>query len=168
MTVKVKSTGKIVNNVKVFRKDYDGKVIEYIDETTNIIYKADDLEEVHLLTEQDVYYFYQERSTTAGDRAERLAWIFMLLLCAQLIGKSHFREFYIIAAGGIGYMLLSSFQSFYQSFASWLLKWRIKKGVLYCDYPQWIGGVAWGFYWAKILVITAASIYALYHFLKLL
>lgn len=133
MTVKVKSTGKILNNVKVFRKDYDGKVIEYIDGTT--IYKADDLEKVKLLTEQDVYGLYQERSTTAGDRAEHLAWIFMLLLCAQLIGKSHYREFYIIGAGGIGYMWLSSLQAFYQAFASWLLKWRIKKGVLYCDYP---------------------------------
>ena len=168
MTVKVKSTGKIIKQVVPFKKDRDGKVLTYIDEATNTIYKAEDVVKVKLLTEQEVYDYYQERSVTAGDRAEHLAWMFIIMLCAQLIGKSHFREFYIIAAGGIGYMLLSSLQALYQSFTSWLLKWRIKNGKLYCDYPQWIGGIAWAFYWAKITFITATSIYAVYHFMRLL
>lgn len=167
MIVKVKSTG-IIRNVVPFGKDRDGKVLTYIDESTDTIYKAEDLVKVKLLTEQEVYDYYQERSVTAGDRAEHLAWMFIIMLCAQLVGKSHFREFYIIAAGGIGYMLLSSLQALYQSFTSWLLKRRIKNGKLYCDYPQWIGGIAWAFYWVKITVITATSIYAVYHFLRLL
>lgn len=168
MEAKVLSTGKFVKNVEVFKKDENGIVLLYIDKNTDTVYKAEDIKEVKLLKEEDVFSFYQERSLTAGERAEHLAWLFIIMLCAQLIGKSHYREFYIIAAGGIGYMLLSSLQALYQSFTSWLLERRIENGALYDDYPKWIGCGAWAFFWTKMFVITATSIYGIYQFLQLL
>ena len=167
MVIKIIKTGEIVKDVQVCEKDSFGEARAYID-SEGFIYRAGDVEEIELLTEQKVYDYYQSRSQTAGDRAEQLAWMFIVILCAQLIGGSHFREPYIVAAGGIGYVLLSSLQALYQAFTAWLLKKRIRRGMEYQDYPSWIGGGAWGFYWAKMAVISATSIYAVYHFMKLL
>lgn len=168
MEAKVLSTGKFIKNVEVFKKDADGKVLLYIDNATNTVYKAEDIEEVELLKEEDVFDFYQERSITAGDRAEHLAWLFVIMLCALLIGKSRYYEFYVLAAGGIGYIMLSSLQALYQTFTSWLLHRLITRGALYDDYPKWVGCGAWAFFWAKMLVITATSIYGISNFMQLL
>lgn len=168
MAKRVKTTGEIIEYVVVKKKDHDGKILTYLDEATNTIYKAEDLENVKLLTEQEVDDFYQERSVTTGDRAEHLAWLFIIMLCAQLIGNKHYCEFYIIAAGGIGYIMLSSLQALYQTFTSWLLGRRIRNGALYVDYPKWIGCGGWAFFWVKMIVITATSIYGIYKFMQLL
>ena len=174
MIARVKSTGEIIKDVKVYERDPNLVPITYIGYTTNAIYKADDLEigcdePIELLTEQKMYDDYQERSITAGNRAEQLAWAFIVILCAQLIGSEHFREPYVIAAGGIAYMLLSSLQALWQAFAMWLFKNRVKRlGLAVDDYPQWLGGTAWVIYWAKMVVIAVTSVYAVWHFVRLL
>ena len=174
MTARVKSTGEIIKDVKVYEQDPNYVPITYIDYTTNTIYKADDLEigcdePIELLTEQKMYDDYQERSITAGNRAEQLAWAFIVILCAQLVGGSKYAEPYVIAAGGIAYMLLSSLQALWQAFAMWLFKNRVKRlGLAVDDYPQWLGGTAWAIYWAKMVVISITAVYAVVKFVQLI
>ena len=121
------------------------------------------------MNEEKIYNDYQERSTTAGDRFNQLAWAFIALLMAQLIGDSHFKEYYVMAAGGLTYLLLSSLQAFWQTITIWLFKQIVKrKGIEPEDYPSWVGGGAWFFYWLKMIVITITTIYAVYHFMQLI
>lgn len=126
-------------------------------------------EEDDHLTEKQMYDDYQERSVTAGNRAEQLAWAFIVILCAQLVGGEHFKEPYVIAAGGIGYMLLSALQALWQAFAMRLFKNRVKRlGLSVDDYPEWLGGMAWIIYWTKMIVISITAIYAVVKFVQLI
>lgn len=121
------------------------------------------------VTEQQAYDAYQERSVTAGDRANQMAWAFIIVLCAQLIGSDHFKEPYVIAAGGISYLWLSAMQSLWQAVTMWLFKQQIRRnGLKLEDYPDWIGGGAWVFYILKMLVITVTAIYAIWKFIQLI
>lgn len=125
--------------------------------------------EPHTVTEEQAYKDYQERSQTAGDRGNMLAWAFVCTMFAQLIGSKYFREPYVLAAGGIAYLMLSTMQAWWQTVALWIIKCRIKsKNLCINDYPDWVGGGAWVFYWLKMIVITVTSIYAIVKFIALL
>ncbi len=116
------------------------------------------------LTEQAVYDEYQERSKTSGDRAEQLTWAMIVLLAGQLIGGSKYAEFYVLGGAALLYLLLSTMQYVWQSVAIWIVKCRIKRtGITLSDYPDWVGFGAWVFYWLKMIVITAATIYGASH-----
>lgn len=112
------------------------------------------------LTEQEVYDYYQERSEKANIRATQLAWIFIVMMTAGLISGSAFRTFSICAALSAVYMLLSVVQAIWQTFTSWLFLQHIKNtNKMPSDYPSWVGGGAWFFWWLKMIAITAAVIY---------
>ena len=116
-----------------------------------------------LLTEQQAYDDYQERSKTSGDRASEMAWMMITPMLCQLIGGEHYLEFYIMGAASIVYMCLSTLQSVWQTFAFWLIKCRIKSNDIQVDdYPNWVGFGAWVFYWLKITVITIGAFYGAY------
>lgn len=174
MTAKVIETGEVLKNVEVFeRSSLFNYPLTYIDKGTNTIYKAEDLEigcdePIEPLKEQEAYRDYQERSNTSGERANQLAWAFIIILCAQFVGSNKYAEPYVMAAGGILYMLLSVVQSLWQAVSIWIVKQLIQKGQMYDDYPDWVGGGAWFFYYTKMIVITITSIYAVWSFLKLL
>lgn len=122
-------------------------------------------EDDDVLTEQRAYNDYQERSKTAGDRAESLAWMMGALLFGQLVGGSKFAEFYVLGAAALLYLLLSAMQSVWQSVAFWIIKCRIKRtGVTLNDYPNWVGFGAWVFYWLKMIIIALGAIYGAYRF----
>lgn len=122
-------------------------------------------EDDDVLTEQRAYNDYQERSKTAGDRAESLAWMMGALLFGQLVGGSKFAEFYVLGAAALLYLLLSAMQSVWQSVAFWIIKCRIKRtGVTLNDYPNWVGFGAWVLYWLKMIVIALGAIYGAYRF----
>lgn len=122
-------------------------------------------EDDDVLTEQRAYNDYQERSKTAGDRAESLAWMMGALLFGQLVGGSKFAEFYVLGAAALLYLLLSAMQSVWQSVAFWIIKCRIKRtGVTLNDYPNWVGFGAWVFYWLKMIIIALGATYGAYRF----
>lgn len=119
------------------------------------------------LTEQAAYDEYQERSKTAGDRAEQLAWAMIALLAGQLIGGSKYAEFYVLGGAALLYLLLSTMQSVWQSVTIWLVKCRIKRtGIRLNDYPGWVGFGAWMLYWLKMIIIAIAAIYGASHFIS--
>ena len=136
----------------------------------NFVSHKTPLEDVtETVTEEQAYKDYQERSQTAGDRGNMLAWAFVCTMFAQLIGSKYFREPYVLAAGGIAYLMLSTMQAWWQTVALWIIKCRIKsKNLRINDYPDWVGGGAWVFYWLKMIVITVTSIYAIVKFIALL
>lgn len=74
------------------------------------------------LTEQKMYDKYQERTKTAGDRANDIAWCLVILLAAQLIGGKTYSNFFVACAGGLLYMLLSALQAVWQGAAIWWFK----------------------------------------------
>lgn len=121
-----------------------------------------------LLTERQAYDDYQERTAKSGDRADQLAWAIVALLAAQLIGGSKYGEMYVMAAGALAYLLLSTLQSAWQGVAIWIVKQRISRGQRLADYPSWLGGTAWAFYWLKLAALTAAALYGIVHFIQLL
>lgn len=113
-----------------------------------------------VLTEEKVYDYYQERSTTAGKRADQLAWMFIVMMTGGLISGHAFETFSVCASLAAVYMLLSVAQAVWQTFTSWLFKQQIKKmDVAPDDYPEWVGGGAWLFFWAKMITIASAVIY---------
>ena len=119
------------------------------------------------LTEQKVYDDYQERRTTANDRGEQLAWAFIVLLAGMLIGNHGYLEYYVGAACGLAYLLLSMIQSAWQTVAIWIVKNRIKRDNLAIeDYPEWVGGWAWVFWYLKIGLLTIGTIYVVYRFVS--
>lgn len=120
------------------------------------------------LTEQAAYDDYQERTAKSGDRADQLAWAIVALLAAQLIGGSKYGEMYVMAAGALAYMLLHTMQSAWQGLAIWIVKQRISRGQRLADYPSWVGGMAWAFYWLKLCALIAAAVYGIVHFVQLL
>jgi len=112
------------------------------------------------LTEKEVYDYYQERSVKAGDRADQLAWMFIIMAAGVLFSGHTWQSFLVCATLATIYMLLSVLQAVWQTFTSWLFKQRIKKmDVAPKDYPSWIGGGAWLFFWAKMIAIASAVIY---------
>ena len=119
------------------------------------------------LTEQKMYDEYQERTKTAGDRANDIAWCLVILLAAQLIGGKTYSNFFVACAGGLLYMLLSALQAVWQGAAIWWFKNHHADEVP-TDYPEWIGGVAWALYYLKMAVIAASVVYIAYSFLMLL
>lgn len=119
------------------------------------------------VTEQKAYDDYQERSTTANDRGEQLAWAFIVMLTGMLIANRGFLEFYVGAACGLAYLLLSMIQSVWQTIAIWIVKNRIKRDNLTIeDYPEWVGGWAWVFWYTKIGLLTIGTIYVAYRFVS--
>ena len=119
------------------------------------------------LTEQKMFDEYQERTKTAGDRANDIAWCLVILLAAQLIGGKTYSNFFVACAGGLLYMLLSALQAVWQGATIWWFKNHHADEVP-TDYPEWIGGTAWVFYYLKMAVIAAAVVYIVYSFLMLL
>ena len=112
------------------------------------------------ITEDKVYDFYQERSVKAGERADQLAWMFIVMMTGGLISGHAFQTFSICAMLAAIYMLLSVVQAVWQTFTSWLFKNIIHRtGETPEDYPSWVGGGAWFFFWAKMITIASAVIY---------
>ena len=119
------------------------------------------------LTEQKMYDDYQERSKTANDRGEQLAWAFIVLLAGMMIGNHGYLEYYVGAACGLAYLLLSMIQSAWQTVAIWIVKNRIKRDNRTLeDYPEWVGGWAWVFWYTKIGLLTIGTIYVVYRFVS--
>ena len=115
------------------------------------------------LTEEKVYDFYQERSVTAGNRADQLAWMFILMMTGGLISGHAFQAFSVCATLSAIYMLLSVMQAVWQTFTSWLFMKQIRKAdVMPSDYPAWVGCGAWLFFWLKMINISAAVCYFVY------
>ena len=113
-----------------------------------------------VLTEEIVYDYYQERRVKAADIADQLAWMFIVMMTGGLISGHAFQAFSVCAALAAVYMLLSVAQAVWQTFTSWLFKQQIKKmDVAPDDYPSWVGGGAWLFFWAKMITIASAVIY---------
>ena len=112
------------------------------------------------LTEEKAYDDYQERSVKSGDRADQLAWMFIAMAMGVLIAGHVYQSFLVCAALATIYMLLSTLQSVWQTFAIWLIKCRIKESdIVLDDYPNWVGFGAWMFYWLKMIAITSAVVY---------
>ena len=112
------------------------------------------------VTEEQVYDYYQERSVKAGERADQLAWMFIVMMTGGLISGHAFQTFSICAMLAAIYMLLSVVQAVWQTFTSWLFKNIIHRtGETPEDYPSWVGGGAWFFFWAKMITIASAVIY---------
>ena len=117
------------------------------------------------VTEEQVYDYYQERSKTSGERGDMLAWALVGMLCAQVIGDHAYLEFYVGGACGIMYMLLSMLQAVWQTVTAWIFKNIIHRtGDTPEDYPEWVGGGAWAFYWLKMTMLTIGTIYVAYRF----
>lgn len=112
------------------------------------------------LTEEKVYEFYQERSGMAGERADQLAWMFVVMMTGGLISGHAFQTFSICAMLAAIYMLLSVLQAVWQAFTSSLFMKIIKhKQTKPDDYPWWVGSGAWLFFWLKMITIASAVIY---------
>lgn len=113
-----------------------------------------------VLTEEKVYDYYQERSVKASERADQLAWMFIVMMTGGLISGHAFQTFSVCASLAAVYMLLSVTQTVWQTFTSWLFKNIIHKtGETPENYPSWVGGGAWLFFWAKMITIASAVIY---------
>lgn len=118
------------------------------------------------LTEQKMHDEYQERTKTATDRANDIAYCLVILLASQLIGGKTYSNFFVACAGGLLYMLLSALQAVWQGASMWWFKNHHADEVP-TDYPKWIGGPAWVFFYLKMAVITVAVAYIAYSFLRL-
>ena len=135
--------------------DRDGKTrqswwLEYIDRD----------ESNNGLTEEKVYDYYQERSVTAGDRADQLAWVFVIMMTGGLISGHAFQTFSVCAALAAIYFFFSIMQAVWQTFTSWLFMRQLRHAdTMPDDYPAWVGGGAWLFFWLKMITISAAVIY---------
>ena len=135
--------------------DRDGKTrqswwLEYIDRD----------ESNNGLTEEKVYNYYQERSVTAGDRADQLAWMFVIMMTGGLISGHAFQTFSVCAALAAIYFSFSIMQAVWQTFTSWLFMRQLRHAdTMSDDYPAWVGGGAWLFFWLKMITISAAVIY---------
>lgn len=111
------------------------------------------------LTEEEVYDFYQERSGTAGDRADQLAWMFVAMAAGVLISGHAWQTFFVSAALSVTYLLLSVLQAVWQAFTAWLFKRQVSRmATPPTDYPWWIGCGAWLLFWLKMAAITAAVV----------
>ena len=112
------------------------------------------------ITEQQVYDYYQERSVQAGERADQLAWMFILMATGVLIAGNAWQTFMICAALAALYMMLSVLQSVWQTFTAWIfMKQVARMEEPPNDYPSWVGCGAWLFFWLKMLAISTAVIF---------
>lgn len=112
------------------------------------------------LTSDKVYDFYQERSVTAGSRADQLAWMFVIMMTGGLVSGHAFQTFSVCAALSAIYLLLSVIQAVWQTFTAWLFMRQINRtDVKPSDYPSWVGGGAWLFFWLKMITISTAVWY---------
>ena len=112
------------------------------------------------LTEKEVYEYYQDASERAGDRADQLAWMFIGMMTGGLISGHAFTTFSICAAFAVIYMLLSVMQAVWQTFTTSMFLKDIKhKQLTPDDYPSWVGGGAWLFFWLKMIAIALAVVY---------
>ena len=115
------------------------------------------------VTESKVNDYYQERSVTAGSRADQLAWMFVLMMTGGLISGHAYETFSVCAALSAIYLFFSIMQAVWQTFTSWIFKQCIKRAeVMPDDYPWWVGSGAWLFFWLKMLSISSAAIYFAY------
>ncbi len=136
-------------------KDSDGKTrqswwLEYID------HKESD----EGVTEEKVYNYYQERSVAAGSRADQLAWMFIIMMTGGLISGRAYETFSVCAALSAIYLFFSIMQAVWQTFTSWLFLQMIKDSdTMPDDYPAWVGGGAWLFFWLKMITISGAVFY---------
>jgi hypothetical protein len=112
------------------------------------------------LTSDKVYDFYQERSVKAGERADQLAWMFIVMMTGGLISGHAFQTFSVCAALSVLYLLLSVMQAVWQTFTSWIFMRQIERtDIKPSDYPSWVGGGAWLFFWLKKITIATAVCY---------
>jgi hypothetical protein len=119
------------------------------------------------ISEQKAYDDYQDASLRSKERGDQLAWAFIVLLVGMMIGDHSYLEFYVGAACALAYMLLSTLQSVWQTVAIWIIKNCIKRHNLTIeDYPQWVGGWAWVFYYSKIALLTIGAIYVVWRFVE--
>ena len=119
-----------------------------------------DREDSDELTSDKVYDYYQERSVTAGSRADQLAWMFVVMMTGGLISGHAFQTFSVCAALSAIYLFFSIMQAVWQTFTSWLFMRKINRtDVKPSDYPSWVGGGAWLFFWLKMITISAAVCY---------
>lgn len=127
------------------------------DEHTSNFQLVDDDEGV---TEEKVYNYYQERSVTAGSRADQLAWMFIIMMTGGLISGHAYETFSVCAALSAIYLFFSIMQAVWQTFTSWLFLQMIKDSdTMPDDYPAWVGGGAWLFFWLKMITISGAVFY---------
>lgn len=128
----------------------------------------------NFVDEDAAYRMYQGKSGNAVDKADQLAWMFVVMMTGGLISGHAFQSFYVCAALACLYMLLSVMQYVWQAVAAWIFKQHIKRERAKHpeitdkeypwpkDYPNYMGGGAWVFYYAKIIVITCAVCYFVY------
>lgn len=124
---------------------------------------------------QKAYDDYQEFSGIAGKRAGDIAWAFIIMMAAGLVSGHAFSTFSICAGLALLHLLLGMMQSLWQSVAFWFCmcrEKRIRKQYANLsdeeytypeDYPDWVGFVAWVFYYAKMIVIAAAVVYFIHN-----
>jgi len=111
------------------------------------------------VTEPMVYDFYQKSAANAANRADQLAWMFIVMMTGGLISGHAFQTFSVCAALSAIYMLLSVMQSVWHVFTCWLFKRQLKKAeVMPNDYPVWVRA-SWLFFWLKMISISAAVCY---------
>lgn len=111
------------------------------------------------MKKKEINDFYQERSKTAGERASELAWAMIAILCCALIGNKLITSFVVSGTLSLVYFLLSALQAVWQAVTAWIFKNHIDDSEEVLDYPNWVGGGAWVFYYLKMIAITVAVIY---------
>lgn len=126
-----------------------------IDSDDVINHRFEELPE-DIVTEDKAYEDYQERRSNSNNRGEQLAWAYIVLLAAQLISNHSFIEFYVGAACGLLYLLLSMLQATRAERSHLDIK---RDDIKINDYPDWVGGWAWVFYYAKIILLTVGTCY---------
>ena len=135
--------------------------------------KKEKKEKKNLLTIKKIYNFYQEKSRVAGDRADELAWMFVIMMTGGLISGHAYTTFSECAAFACLYVLLSVLQALWQTIASWrfMLKEERKRKECELDkdnekkytypeeWPDYIGFGAWVFYYLKMIIITVCVVF---------
>ena len=120
---------------------------------------------------QEINETYMNFSEKCGDRAERLAWMFIGMTCAGLVSGHTYSEFLTCAALSVVFMLLGVLQSLWQTVTIWLFKQNVERVKRECEgtaavqfvepdgYPNYIGFGAWVFYLLKMVAIAAAVVH---------
>lgn len=146
------------------RKVTEGTAEEKVVKTEKVVKK----EKKNLLTKKKIYNFYQEKSGVVSDRADELAWMFVIMMTGGLISGHAYTTFSECAAFACLYMLLSVLQALWQTITSWrfMLKEERKRKECELDkdnkkkytypeeWPDYIGSGAWVFYYLKMVTIT--------------
>lgn len=120
------------------------------------------------MTQEEIRNDYQERSLTANSRAQLLVWVLIGLFALQLILGTSYAQLNIGFAGACTYLILSTIQSCFQSFACWRCLVdceNFSRDAIMDKYPDYIRNVAWIIYLTKMAVIIATTIYVIWKFL---